>query len=292
MHIITTPQIAVDDVLHAVRSAFLDLSQHGDDLAPQTVIPLPADGDVIAYPAVLPSAGTGVFSMKLSPYLPQATGAPIVTAWTILLSLETGDPIALINSSALTAERTAATSVLAVEALHDGPVKRAAVIGLGPLGAAHARYLHHIWPEAEIVGYSRSSGGSAGLTRAASVEAAVEDADAVLLCTSAAADVIDPRLLAPGVVVTSISTNAAGAREIPAEAVKDLDVYVDDARTPEIAAELRDAKELGWDGSNVRGTLAQLLGGSAQAPSGDRVAYFRSVGLGLEDAAVAWAALA
>ena len=41
----------------------------------------------------------------------------------------------------------------------------------------------------------------------------------------------------------------------------------------------------------VRGDLAGLVAGRAQGPSGERPVYFRSVGLGIEDAAVAWAAL-
>jgi len=56
------------------------------------------------------------------------------------------------------------------------------------------------------------------------------------------------------------------------------------------AAELRDATAGGWNPGAVRGTLADLVTGSADRPRGDRVVYFRSVGLGIEDAAVAWTA--
>lgn len=53
---------------------------------------------------------------------------------------------------------------------------------------------------------------------------------------------------------------------------------------------MKQAAEAGWDAGAVRGVLADLVVGTAPAPSGERVVYFRSVGLGIEDAAVAWAA--
>jgi len=130
----------------------------------------------------------------------------------------------------------------------------------------------------------------AGVTLADTIAEATTGANLVMLCTSAAEDVIDPRGLAAGPVVTSISTNAPGAREIPAAAVADLDVYLDARTTLTVATELRDATASGWNPGAVRGTLADLVAGSAGRPRGDRVVYFRSVGLGIEDAAVAWAA--
>ena len=41
----------------------------------------------------------------------------------------------------------------------------------------------------------------------------------------------------------------------------------------------------------MRGDLPGLLSGAAPGPSGTRPVYFRSVGLGIEDAAVALAVL-
>ncbi len=113
-----------------------------------------------------------------------------------------------------------------------------------------------------------------------------------MLCTSAAADVLDPRHLPPGAVVTSISTNAPGAREIPPAAVPELDVYVDARTSLTVAAELVQAAAAGWDPATVRGDLAGLVAGTAPRPGGQRPVYFRSVGLGIEDAAVALAAYA
>ncbi|MET9090104.1 ornithine cyclodeaminase, partial [Streptomyces sp. NPDC004237] len=55
----------------------------------------------------------------------------MVTAWTMLVSLSTGQPLALLNASELTVERTAATTVLAADLLLPPGARTAAVIGYG-----------------------------------------------------------------------------------------------------------------------------------------------------------------
>ncbi|WP_223736872.1 ornithine cyclodeaminase family protein [Streptomyces purpurogeneiscleroticus] len=236
--------------------------------------------------------GAGVYALKVSPYLPQAAGPATVTAWTMLMSLSTGQPVALLDASGLTVERTAATTVLAADHLLPPDARTAAVIGYGRIGRAHARYLRHVRPDmtVRVVSRTRPEELDSGIEAVAGIREAVTGADLVMLCTSAADDVVDPRTLAAGTVTTSISTNAPGAREIPPAAVPDLDVYVDARTTLHVATELVQAAATGWDPATVRGDLTGLVAGSTPRPSGKRPVYFRSVGLGIEDAAVAWAA--
>ena len=110
-----------------------------------------------------------------------------------------------------------------------------------------------------------------------------------MLCTSAAEPVIDLARLAHPAVVTSISTNVPGAHEIDPVALGAMDVYCDfAATTPATATEMRLAESVhGWSRDALRGDLPGLVAGSSPRPQGDRHAYFRSVGLGLEDVVVA-----
>ncbi|MFF5014900.1 hypothetical protein [Streptomyces sp. NPDC001165] len=96
----------------------------------QFVVDLPDGGDVIRYPAVLP--GPGVYAVKVSPYVPQAAGPTVVTAWTMLVSLSSGQPVALLDASDLTVERTAATTVLAADHLLPPDARTAAVNRVRP----------------------------------------------------------------------------------------------------------------------------------------------------------------
>jgi L-arginine dehydrogenase len=130
----------------------------------------------------------------------------------------------------------------------------------------------------------------------------VADADVVMLCTSSGAPVLDPARLGRPTLITSISTNAPQAHEVPPSAVPEMDVYCDyRATTPASAGELQLAvAQHGWQASAVRADLPELLKAQADAagnrqasssgalqPTWSRHVFFRSIGLGLEDIALA-----
>ena len=95
--------IAQLDVAAALRDAFAGLASGRSHQPPQTLVEFGDGADAIIYPAAVEDFG--VVAVKLSPYLPART--PPVTAWTLLVSTETGEPVLLCDSAALTAERTA-----------------------------------------------------------------------------------------------------------------------------------------------------------------------------------------
>lgn len=301
MRIMSIPVLSVHDTPHlpetavqnAVRSAFEQLAAGAAVQPAQTVTDLPGGGDVIAYQAVLAQAG--VYAVKVSPYLPQDDAPPVITAWTLLLSLRTGQPLLLVDSAGLTAERTAATTALAVHHLAPEGAHRLAIVGMGPIGQAHLRHVRAAREFDEVTVFARDGlpPHLTGVTAAPTAEDAVRDADVVLLCTSAAEPVIDVRRLRPGVLVTSVSTNAPQAHEVDPSALAAMDVYADS--TPAAfgaAGEMRiAAAEHGFTEADVRGDLAGLVTGNCPGPRGDRPVFFRSVGLGIEDAAVALSVL-
>jgi L-arginine dehydrogenase len=286
------PPLPENDVRTAVRAAFEQLAHGKAVQPPQVVTDLPGEGDVIAYQAVLADAET--YAVKVSPYLPQPDGRAIVTAWTLLVSTRTGEPLLLVDAGPLTAERTAATTALAVDLLAPADASRLAVVGLGPIGRAHLRHVRTVRDFRDITVFApRMPDGLEGVHVAASADEAAQDADVVLLCTSAAKPVIDVRRLRPGTLVTSVSTNAPMAHEIEPAALLDLDVYADLTSAAFAAGgEMRiAAAEHGFTVDHIRGDLAGLVAGRAPQPSGERPVFFRSVGLGIEDAAIARAVL-
>lgn len=294
VRVVETPEGRLPEawVLASLREAFGHLADGSGAQPPQLLTLLPGGGDVIAYQGVLP----GYYGVKVSPYLPDAAGGGLVTAWTLLLSTETGRPLLLCDSKWLTTERTAATTALAVDLLAAPGATRLAVIGGGPIARAHLRYARAVRDFTEVRAYSpglasgaRPSTFDGEVTLAASAADAAQDADVVLLCTSSATTVLDVTALAAGALVTAVSTNAPGAHEIDPAALAGLDVYADYRRTvPSVAGEMTVAVREGlWSPDAIRGDLPELVTGAAPAPSGDRVAFFRSVGLGIEDVAIA-----
>jgi L-arginine dehydrogenase len=283
------------EVSAVMRSLFESLAAGAATQPPQTLALFPdGRGDFITYLGAL--AGEAVFGAKLSPYIPGPTG-PLITAWTVLISMKTGRPLMLCDAGRLTLERTAGTTALAVDLLAPREATRLAVIGTGPVGLAHLRHAKGLRDWREIRLWSpgvdgRTAGGSRlvdGPKVCASLLEAVLDADVVMLCTSSAAPVLKSDMLTSPALVTSISTNAPRAHEVDPGWLPDLEVYCDHrATTPTVAGEMLIAAEAGvWRPEDVRGDLAELVSGKAPAPRPGRSVFFRSVGLGLEDIAMA-----
>ncbi|HEY4297287.1 MAG TPA: ornithine cyclodeaminase family protein [Paraburkholderia sp.] len=305
----TTPLIVAQDAVARalpeldVRRALTQMFRalHGDQAVqpPQSVTLFPANaGDFITYLGAI--ADAKVFGAKMSPYI--VTGAkPIITAWTALMSMETGQPLMWCDAGLLTVERTAGATALAVEHLAAAGARRLAIVGAGAVGHAHLRHIAPLRPWDSIQVFSPNLHGSdaqrasisaldSRVNISATLEDCVRDADVVALCTSSGVPVLAEGMLTRPALITSISTNVANAHEIPSAWLPQMDVYCDYRRTtPASAGEMKLAAERhGWSPQSVVADLAELVGGNANKPSYQRHAFFRSIGLGLEDVAIAY----
>lgn len=287
------------DVPQILRKLFHDLAAGQAVQPPQQLVEFPQGaGDFINYLGVL--AEEQVYGVKTSPYIVREQG-PLVTAWTLLMSMQTGQPLLLCDAAELTTARTAATTAVAVDALAPFQAQRLAVIGSGAVARAHVQYVKGLRDWQSISLYSpslqnKSAQERASLTEldprlqiAASLEAALHDADVVMLCTSSAEAVLDPQTLTKPALITSISTNAPRAHEVPPQSLNDMDVFCDYRQTtPGSAGEMLIAAEQhGWDASRLVGDLPELLSEHVARPGYERHVFFRSIGLGLEDVALA-----
>lgn len=301
-YVITQPQarelLTQVDVPQILRKLFRDLAA-GQAVQPaQQLVEFPQGaGDFINYLGVL--AEDGVYGVKTSPYIVREQG-PLVTAWTLLMSMQTGQPLLLCDAGELTTARTAATTAVAVDALAPLKATRLAIIGSGKVAQAHLHYVKNLrnWQSISLYSPSLSEDAQTAnllksldprLTLANTREAAIADADVIMLCTSSAGPVIDPSDLSKPALITSISTNAPRAHEVPPQSLNDMQVFCDYRQTtPGSAGEMLIAGEQhGWNKNAIVGDLPDLLSNKVQRPDYKRHVFFRSIGLGLEDIALA-----
>jgi L-arginine dehydrogenase len=106
------------------------------------------------------------------------------------------------------------------------------VIGSGAIARAHLHYVRGLRQWHDIRLFSPSLARQSAAQRqqltdldnrvqlADSLEQALIDADVIMLCTSSAGPVIDPGQLSKPALITSISTNAVRAHEVPRPACK------------------------------------------------------------------------
>ncbi|SEJ05030.1 ornithine cyclodeaminase family protein [Paraburkholderia diazotrophica] len=285
------------DVRGALTAMFRALASAEAVQPPQTLTLFPnGAGDFITYLGAL--ADAKVFGAKLSPYIVTG-GKPIITAWTALMSMETGQPLMWCDAGLLTTERTAGTTALAVDRLARADATRLAIVGAGAVALAHLRHVAplrawesiRVWSPGLVNDDAKRAALETADARAvasASIDDCVRDADVVMLCTSSGTPVLPRDALTKPALITSISTNAANAHEIDPAWLPEMDVYCDyRATTPGSAGEMKLAAQHGWSADKLKGDLPSLVTGTCGKPGYERHVFFRSIGLGLEDVAIA-----
>src|SRR6266567_2753443 len=106
-------------------------------------------------PAFLPSSG--VLATKLMSLFPLNTDRPTHQAVILCFDPADGRPLALMDGTAITAQRTAAGSALATRLLAREDAKVLAIVGTGVQAEAHAWYVTRVrtFEEVRVAGRTR-----------------------------------------------------------------------------------------------------------------------------------------
>ena len=203
----------------------------------------------------------------------------------ILHSGETGEPLAIMNASAITAIRTAAVSAVATKLLTRPDATVLAVLGNGVQAKAHLEAIPLVRDIKEVRVYSRSSG------TVGSAEEAVRGADIVVTATNSREPVLRHEWLKPGVHINAVGSSIAAARELDGETVAAASLFVDRRESTvneggDYLLALREGAISGPD--HIRAELGEILIGAATGRAGvDEITLFKSLGLAVEDLAAA-----
>ncbi len=223
----------------------------------------------------------------------------------LLLSGETGEPVAVLDGRELTLRRTAAASALAALRLARQDARRMLMVGAGALAPylirAHAarRAITDvaIWnrdpAKAEALAARLAQEGvadrSVSIRAVADLDVALGEADIVSAATLAAEPLIRGARLRPGCHVDLVGGFTPDMREADDEAVRRADVYVDtDAALKEAGDVARPLQSGVIVSADIRGTLFDLARGLRPGRSSDdAITLFKSVGSAIEDLAAA-----
>ncbi len=246
------------------------------------------------------------FGLKVVSVMPSNRGSQYDShqGMVILFGVSHGEPLAIVDASAITAIRTAAASGAATDTLARDDAGDLALIGSGTQAHSHlvamaaVRQLRRvrIWSRtranAERFSRDYSSTAKVAIEVMASAEEAVRGADLVCTVTSARESVVCGDWLAPGTHL-----NAAGAcfpthRELDTEAVRRARFFTDcrDSCLHE-SGDFRIARDEGAiTDSHLLGELGQVfLGKVAGRLSPDDITVYESLGIAIEDLAAAHA---
>jgi ornithine cyclodeaminase len=198
----------------------------------------------------------------------------------ILHSGETGEPLAFMNASAITAIRTAAVSAVATRLLARRNAPVLAILGAGVQAKAHREAIPLVREVREI----RMCG------RGDNAEEAVRGADIIVTATSSREPVLRREWISPGAHINAVGSSIAAARELDGATVAAASLFVDrrESTINESGDFLFAVREGLIDQSHIRAELGEILEGTTEGrKSEDEITLFKSLGLAVEDLAAA-----
>jgi ornithine cyclodeaminase/alanine dehydrogenase-like protein (mu-crystallin family) len=299
--------LGYDECARAVRDALVALETGRAQQPLRTVLrPEGAAGLVALMPSYASGAeedeaAYGLKAICITPANP-AAGLDTHQGVVLLSSGRTGEPLALLNASAVTEIRTAAVSVIATELLARKDADVLAVIGAGVQARAHILALDQARPlrEIRLAGRHRASAEQLAasvrelirppLRVCDGVAEAVDGAGIVVTATSSAEPVLRGEWLRPGSHVNAVGACLPTARELDGPAMAAGVLFAD--RRESLLAEAGDyviaASEGAVSPASVRAELGEVLAGRAPGrTSDDEITIFESLGLAVEDLAAA-----
>ncbi|MFF2429959.1 ornithine cyclodeaminase family protein [Streptomyces mirabilis] len=302
-----TELLDTDAAIASQRAAFTALGDGTAELPGKIMHPSRFDDSVVfAYLARL-SADTGAVA-KFGSVNPANTAAGLPTVHAVINALDpvTGQLAAVMDGTAVTTLRTAAASAVALDALATADSAELGLLGSGTQALAHARAVARVrdlrsvgvWspnPARRARAARRLATELGVATRAVdTAEEAVADLPMVAACTLSSTPVVRGAWLAPGCAVVSVGSFEPTRREVDTDVVRRAAaVVVDDPETAaEHAGPIVDALR---EGVLTRADLIPLggvlTGRHPARTHPDDIVFYNSVGLGIQDAAAAWAVI-
>jgi ornithine cyclodeaminase len=283
-----------------MREALAELARGQIQQPLRTVVrPRDAAGFMGLMPAYSPGAGYGLKAICITPGNP-AIGKDAHQGGVLLFDVRTGEPLALVNASAVTEIRTAATSAVATGLLARPVATELAIIGTGVQGQAHARAIAatRALTGIRLAGrdlartrkVAAELAGQLGLPVTAhdAVAEAVAGAGIVVTATTSPRPVLRLEWLSQGTHVNAVGACVPTDREIDTATMAEAAVFADSRES--VRKEAGDYLLAERDGAvnPVRAELGELLTGTAPGRAhDDEITVFESLGLAAEDLAAA-----
>lgn len=246
----------------------------------------------------------GAFGLKAICVFPEnpSQGKDAHQGAVMLFSGETGELLALMNASAITAIRTAAVSAVATRLLAREDAHDLAIIGAGVQARTHLAALACVRSLKRVRVAARNAEHAQRLVEemqpniAFPIEAvqtneeAVRGADLVVAATSSLEPVIKKEWISPGAHINAIGTHSPSSREIDSATMAAARIFVDrrESALNESGDYLLAAKEGVIGPENIVGEIGELLiGKKSGRTSATEITLFKSLGLAVEDVACA-----
>jgi ornithine cyclodeaminase len=220
----------------------------------------------------------------------------------MLFDGETGELLALMNASAITAIRTAAVSAVATELLAREDASELAIIGSGVQARAHieamacarqikrARVASRSFENAKKFSEEMNSRYSFPVEPAQTIREAVSEADLIVMATTAREPILRREWIRQGAHVNLVGSSIPTTREADGATMAASAIFVDrrESTINESGDYLFALREGAIGADSIRAEIGELLTGAGKGrQSVSEITLFKSLGLAVEDLASA-----
>lgn len=238
-------------------------------------------------------AGSGLFGLKLTAWFSQnpKKGLPEIFGTTLLCDNATGEPLALLNASAVTGLRTGAAAALGAKWLARADASKLLVAGAGHMSTYMAAGVLAACPKVSEVKVWEPVSDAAPEASTYSIEAtadgqgAAAEADIIVTITPATKPIIPDAWVRPGTHISCVGADMPGKQELASALVARAAVYVDDREQSVASGELEIPVAEGViTPEDIRAELGEVIAGMATGRSDDeQVTVFDTSGIAVQD---------
>ena len=215
---------------------------------------------------------------------------------------ETGEPLAMMNASAITAIRTAAVSGVATRLLAREDASDLAILGSGVQARSHlaamtcirsikrVRVASRNFEHAQKFAAEMQPHFTFPIKAMETIESAVREADLIVTATSSPEPITEREWVAPGAHLSVVGASQPQSREIDTATMAAASLFVDrrESTLNESGDYLIAAREGAIGPEHIRAEIGEvLIGAKAGRTRPDEITLFKSLGLAVEDVAAA-----
>lgn len=296
--------LPVRECIPVMVEAMMDLARDNVFQPLRTIIRPPGSSGAMGLMPSYRSGERAAYGLKAVCLFPgnPARGLDSHQGSVMLFSAETGELLALMNASAITAIRTAAMSGVATKLLAREDAADLAIIGTGVQARAHIEAMACVRPikrarvggrhfeHAKNFAEEFASRYSFPIEPVTSVEAAVRGAQIVVTATTAAEPIVKREWLSAGTHLNVVGSSIPTTREVDSATMAASSLFVDrrESTINEGGDYLFALREGAIGENHIKAELGEvLLGEKAGRTSDEEITLFKSLGLAIEDLASA-----
>jgi len=244
------------------------------------------------------------FAAKINanfPANPQRFGLPTIQGLVALFDAGSGRPLALLDSSELTALRTAAATAVAARYLARPDSTTATIVGCGRQADAQLQALGRVLPlerafaldadrsRAEAYAREMTSKLALEVTPVDDLASALSKTDVLVTCTSSRTPFVRRMDVRPGTFIAAVGADSEDKQEIEETLMAASAVVVDLLSQAALIGDLHHAIARGlMRAEDVRAELGAVVAGRAAGrESPEEITIFDSTGIALQDLAAA-----